>query len=133
MYVQWGYFASHELIQFYLERVDYLLDKTNYFDIASSLLNIFLVTNHQHGFSEISPETLYSMTTVATLLMWVKGLLWLRLFSTTSFYIRLITETLKDITYFMIILLIFLVMFANCLYILDLYRAKEFPDVLLVE
>ena len=73
------------------------------------------------------------MTTVAILLMWVKGLLWLRLFSTTSFYIRLISETMKDITYFMIILLIFLIMFANCLYILDLYRAKEAPDLLLVE
>ena len=73
------------------------------------------------------------MTTIAILLMWVKGLLWLRLFSTTSFYIRLITETMKDITYFMIILLIFLIMFANCLYILDLYRLKEGPDLLLVE
>ena len=62
------------------------------------------------------------MTSVATLLMWVKGILWLRLFSATSFYIRLISETLKDITTFMIILLIFLIMFANCIYILDLYR-----------
>ena len=73
------------------------------------------------------------MTTVATLLMWIKGLFWLRLFSATSFYIRLITETLKDITYFMVILMIFLVMFANCLYILDLYREKVDPELVLVE
>ena len=73
------------------------------------------------------------MTTIATLLMWIKGLFWLRLFSATSFYIRLITETLKDITYFMVILMIFLVMFANCLYILDLYREKVDPELVLVE
>ena len=65
------------------------------------------------------------MTSIATLQLWIKGILWLRLFSATSFYIRLISETLKDITTFMIILLIFLTMFANCIYILDLYRQSE--------
>ena len=33
----------------------------------------------------------------------------------------------------MIILMIFLVMFANCIYILDLYREEKDPDLVLVE
>ena len=45
-YLLWFYFTSHEFIQFYCDRIDYMLDLTNYFDIASSLLNIYLVTNH---------------------------------------------------------------------------------------
>ena len=132
-YLLWFYFTAHEFIQFYSDRLDYVFDFTNYFDIASSLINIYLVTNHQYQFSPLSTENLYSLTAIATLLLWVKGLLWLRLFSATSFYIRLIIETLKDITYFMIILMIFLVMFANCLYILDLYREEVDPDLVLVE
>lgn len=47
-YILWAYFTSHEFIQFYCDRLDYVFDVTNYFDIASSLLNIYLVTNHQY-------------------------------------------------------------------------------------
>ena len=102
-------------------------DFTNYFDMTSSVLNVYLVTNHSLKFHAIDDETEYILTTMATLFMWIKGLLWLRLFSGTAFYIRLIFETIKDITYFMIILFIFLAMFANAIYILDLYREKWDP------
>ena len=131
-YIFWAYFASHELIQIYVDRISYFLDPTNYFDLASSALNIYLVSNHTHKYFVISDRYEYTLTTIASLLMWIKGLLWLRLFSGTSFYIRLITETIKDIVYFMIILAIFLSAFANAIYILNLYRIKWDPKHLLI-
>ena len=118
-YVLWVYFASHEVIQFIVDRAFYFLDVTNYFDIGSAVLNLYLVTNHNHRYYAISDNTRYSLTVLATLLLWIKGLFWLRLFSATSFYIRLINETIKDISYFLVILFIFISMFANAIYILN--------------
>ena len=56
--------------------------------------------------------------------MWLKVFYWFRLFNATSFYIRLITETIYDISTFLIILVAFLFMFANCIYVLNLYRKE---------
>lgn len=94
-YLLWAYFASHELIQMYTDRKNYFLDIPNYFDMTSSVLNFYLVSNHSLQFHKINEDYQYILTTIATLLMWTKGLLWLRLFSKTSFYIRLISETIK--------------------------------------
>ena len=133
IYVFWTYFASHEVMQFISDRIDYFSDYTNYPDIGSAVLNLYLVTNQNHRYLTISDNMRYSLTVLAILLLWVKGLFWLRLFSATSFYIRLITETIKDITYFMIILFIFIAMFANAIYILNLQRLKSEPGSLLVD
>ena len=51
--------------------------------------------------------------------MWFKAFYWLRLFSQTSFYMRLIIDTLYDIRYFLILFFLILITFANALLILD--------------
>ena len=51
--------------------------------------------------------------------MWLKAFYWLRLFSQTSFYIRLIIETISDIKYFLILFIFILMTFGNALLILD--------------
>ena len=121
----WTYFAIHEVIQFWVDRVDYFLDWWNYFDIASAVLNLYLVTNHNHRYYAITDDLRYNLTVLATLLLYVKALSWLRLFSGTSFYIRLITETISDIAFFMVIFFIFIAAFANAIYILNLKRIKS--------
>ena len=65
--------------------------------------------------------------------LYLKSLAWLRLFSGTSFYIRLIIETIKDIAYFMVIVFIFLAAFANAIYILNLERIKTDWKNLLID
>ena len=72
------------------------------------------------------------LTVLATLLLYVKALAWLRLFSGTSFYIRLITETINDIAFFMVIFFIFIAAFANAIYILNLKRIKSDEENLLI-
>ena len=64
--------------------------------------------------------------------LYLKALAWLRLFSGTSFYIRLIIETIKGISNFMVIFFIFLAAFANAIYILNLKRIKSDSENLLI-
>lgn len=51
--------------------------------------------------------------------MWIKTFYWMRLFSPTSFYIRLISETLVDIKYFLILLIFILMTFGNTLLVMN--------------
>ena len=62
---------------------------------------------------------------IAMTIMWFKAFYWLRLFSSTSFYIRLITETIYGIRWFLIILFFTMFAFTNAIYILNANRTEE--------
>lgn len=60
--------------------------------------------------------------TIAALLvflMWIKTFYWMRLFTATSFYIRLIQETLSDIKFFLILFIFILMTFGNTLMVMN--------------
>ena len=50
---------------------------------------------------------------------------WCKLFGPTSFFVRLILETISDIKYFMIIFVVALMMFGMPMYILQLNRDED--------
>ena len=56
--------------------------------------------------------------------MWIRLLYWLAIFENTSYFVILIKQTVKDIVYFMIILLLILVALANIISLLD-YNNKK--------
>ena len=56
--------------------------------------------------------------------MWFRLFFWLRLFTPTAFYVRLLTETMLDITSFMIIYILIVTAFANIIYVLNLRKIK---------
>ena len=60
-----------------------------------------------------------AIAAILVLLMWVKTFYWMRLFSATSFYIRLIQETLTDIVSFMILFVFILMTFGNTLLVMN--------------
>ena len=62
---------------------------------------------------------------LATLFLWIKVLDWMKLFRPTSFFIRLITETINDIRHFFIIFMVALFMFGVPIYILNLNRGED--------
>ena len=62
-------------------------------------------------------------------MIWIKVLDWLRLFEKTSFYIKLIIETVYDIGYFMIIFIAALFMFGNTMYMLQLNKDADSSDI----
>lgn len=75
-----------------------------------------------------SPSVLSSLRVLAaisTLCIWIKVLDWCKLFSGTAFFIRLITDTLKDIQAFTIIFIVALMMFGMPMYILQLNRSED--------
>ena len=57
--------------------------------------------------------------------MWVKTFYWMRLFTGTSFYIRLILETLSDIKYFLILTIFIFMTFGNTLLIMNQGRTED--------
>jgi hypothetical protein len=70
---------------------DYFLDPFNYFDIVSLVFNAFQVLNHVHRLGWLADWQVNVCAAISIFLMWLKLLYWLRIFSSTSFYIRLIT------------------------------------------
>ena len=118
----WAYFFFHEVMQVYKKQLDYFRDFWNLIDILSVILNFWLISNHVYKYMEVESETKYGCAAIATLIMWFKLLYWFRLFDVTSLYIRLLVETIIDISYFMIILVAIICGFANCVYIINLNR-----------
>ena len=57
--------------------------------------------------------------------MWIKTFYWMRLFTGTSFYIRLILETLSDIKYFLILTIFIFMTFGNTLLIMNQGRTED--------
>lgn len=59
------------------------------------------------------------LSTLLVFLMWIKTFYWMRLFTATSFYIRLIQETLSDIKFFLILFIFILMTFGNTLMVMN--------------
>ena len=59
---------------------------------------------------------------IAVFMMWFKLFYWMRLFKPFSAFIRMITEIIKDIQVFLVMLIIALGAFANIIFILNLNR-----------
>ena len=57
--------------------------------------------------------------------MWVKLFYWMRIFKPFSAFIRMITEIIKDIKVFLVMLIISLCAFANIIYILNINRNMD--------
>lgn len=72
-----------------------------------------------------SYETQRVIAAMATFCLWCKVLDWCKLFGPTSFFVRLILETISDIKYFMIIFVVALMMFGMPMYILQLNRTDD--------
>jgi len=78
-----------------------------------------------------SIETQRVLAAIATLLLWIRVLDWMKLFRPTSFFIKLITETIYDIRHFFIIFTVALFMFGIPIYILNLNRSVEDEDLIM--
>lgn len=57
--------------------------------------------------------------------MWFKAFYWLRMFGPTSFFVRMIQETLYDIRYFLILFILILLTFGNAILILSQGREEN--------
>ena len=77
----------------------------------------------------VKPHRLRTLAAIASCLITVKLFEWLKLFSKTSFYVKLVEETLLEIRSFMILLFITLLVFGMPISVMNLNRDKDSPMV----
>ena len=113
-------FIILEIIQIKNNGISYFFDAQNIIDLGSLAINACYV------FGEVtnsySHSSLQLIASVALLLMWFKLFYWMRLFKPFSAFIRMITEIIKDIRVFLVMLVISLAAFANIIFVLNLNR-----------
>lgn len=103
------YFLFNELRQLWVTGFDYLKSVWNYSDLLPPLLIIVIVSLKLNIFynKEYEPTNfLYTIHSVATLLMWVKLLYFLRIFKSTGYLVRTLTDVIYDMKVFLFILFI---------------------------
>jgi len=97
-------------------------------DVGSLALNAVYVGGEITNF--ISHEQLQVYGAIAIFMMWFKLFYWMRLFKPFSAFIRMITEIIKDIQVFLIMLIIALSAFANIIFLLNINRMEQGGDPL---
>lgn len=124
------YFLYFEVRCMMRDKMIYLLDLYNYVDIGTFILNIYLIRNANQGTTSEAAKSEYlrPLASIAVLLMWAKSFYWLRLFGSTSFFVRLIADTLYDTRYFLILFMLILMTFGNAMLVLSTDREKPLYD-----
>jgi len=136
------YFLFFEIVAIVRDGWSYLTDIFNYFDWIAFFLNFYVtyttvwdsnLVTKEEKVSNSADSTAYktsaekisdyeyrrAIASGLVLLMWVKTFYWMRLFTATSFYIRLISETLSDIKYFLILFIFILMTFGNTVLVMN--------------
>ena len=68
----------------------------------------------------IQKENIIRLGAYGACLMWIKMFYWMRLFSSTAKYVNLIMCTISDLIFFMIMVLIIILTFANFFFIINI-------------
>ena len=70
--------------------------------------------------SVFSAVSLRGYVGVSCFIMWIKVFYWMRLFSKTAYFVKLITQTIADVGIFLSMTLIILLAFANLFFFLNI-------------
>jgi hypothetical protein len=99
--------------------ISYTNDPWNYIFWSSNILGTLTMIAHGVNSPYFEHNTLIQMGSVQIVLQWIILYYWMRLFPKLAFYVNLVTETIKDIGYFMIMFVMIIIMFANALYAIN--------------
>jgi hypothetical protein len=103
------YFLSNEVRQFWVTGIDYLSSVWNYSDLLPPILIIIVVSLKLNTYynNDFQPDNIiYTIHSLATLLMWMKLLYFLRIFRSTGYLVRTLTDVIYDMKVFLLILFI---------------------------
>ena len=101
-------FAIMEVVQMIEDKLDYLKDIFNYFNVFSAVVNTLMCLTYTLHIPIIDDNDVSFWAAFGVFLMWFNFLYWMRFFSTTAHFIRMIVTTLEDIVPFLIIQGIFI-------------------------
>ena len=111
--------------------IDHWKDLWGVIDQIHLTLNFIIIISCLPNEPWINIQVLRIMAAFAMCATLGKGYDWMRLFEKTSFYILLIQETIKDVSPFLLLLMISLLMFGFPMIMLDLLDTGE--ETLLIE
>lgn len=93
-------------------------------DLFSLTLNLWIfvqmIINSASGKSQFKITWLRAYVGIAAFIMWIKVFYWMRLFSNTAYYVKLITQTLGDVKLFLLLCLFIVFAFANLFFMLNI-------------
>ena len=115
--------ATH-IIQRHGKKRAYWCQLSNIIDVTGFLLVLFLLFVTGFQIHAIPLETLRVLAAFATCITLLRLIDWMRLFEDTSFYVMLIKQTIDDIKYFVLLLIIALLMFGVPVLMLDMNSAE---------
>jgi hypothetical protein len=103
------------LVQISGDFFDYWKDIWNYFDFIPPIFIITMVFMDQYQIRMNLNETptQIAIQAIATLMIWLKFLYFLRIFEATSSLIRMIMQVIYDIRYFLMVLLLTIIAFGD--------------------
>ena len=103
----------------------HLFDIQNLMDSFQYIVNLMLIFVTAYDTEWPSDDARRIVGAVLVCIVWLKMFEWLKMFDATSFYIKLIIQTITDILPFFYIFPVFLFMFGSSLYILSTNRDDE--------
>lgn len=97
---------------------DYWKDFWNYVYWISNTIALVVVVDHSIA-KRFNLTLLVGLGSISIVGQWLMFFYWLRLFEGMSFYVKLIVETVSDLSNFMIMFVMLNLMFANAVYALN--------------
>mmetsp|Transcript_33876 Transcript_33876/g.24919 ORF Transcript_33876/g.24919 Transcript_33876/m.24919 type:complete len:250 (+) Transcript_33876:3741-4490(+) len=112
------YFCFIEISQIREEGPKYLTSVWNYLDMVPPFfLLVFIPLAYEGYFEDPAHKSLEaSMQGIMSLFIWLKMLYFLRIFDQTGYLVRIIIEVIYDMRYFLMILILTFVAFADSYY-----------------
>ncbi|CDW91027.1 wd-40 repeat protein [Stylonychia lemnae] len=110
------YFLAIEIIQAYKDARIYLSSPWNYLDMISI---IFVLLTLIIDYMDIDTAIQRPLYAIATLIVWLKSLYYLRIFRNVGYLTSMIIQVVQDMVYFFIILMMTLFAFGNSFFILS--------------
>jgi len=112
-------FLIIEIIQVITLKLGYFDDIWNIGSVTSNLLNLFVVVEHVFKRRNFEYDTLVHIASCAVALQWLVAFYWMRLIPEMAFYVTFLKEVVTDITGFVVMFFMCILMFSNSVYIIQ--------------
>ena len=109
-------------------KLQYFNNFWNLVYVCANVLPIFIVTEHGGKNLNLEQNTLVQLASFQTVILWLMLFYWCRIHPELAFYVKMVQETIYDIGYFMIMLFLCIMMFANGIFVLNRGTANNYLE-----
>ena len=106
-------------------KYNYFEDFWNLFLMISYGLNLFCVLEHTYDFAGCNYDTMINVGAIAVCVQWCVLYYWMRLVPELAQFVTFLIEVVKDISGFVVMFVICLLMCGNAIYLINASYADE--------